>query len=144
VILAYANCPNGGRAGQNAWTIGVIRVYVYSSLYGIWVTEGVFYVSAHENKYPRALLGTLGMIACCYPRITSKGECTGCVILGILHFQRVRSTPSDSSMGHRPSFYVCKRQRFHENKREEKKMKMKMKKKKKKDGGGKVLEVVKK
>lgn len=31
-----------GRAGQAALTIGVIRVYVYSSLYSIWETGGYF------------------------------------------------------------------------------------------------------
>lgn len=46
-------------AGQCALTVGVIRVYVYSSLYSIWKTGGYFNVSAHENNDPRAVLGTL-------------------------------------------------------------------------------------
>lgn len=78
-----------GRSGQAALTIGVIRVYVYSSLYSIWETGGVFYVSAHENKDPRAILGTLSKAAAVTLR-QHQGKCPGCrcVIVGILHFQK--------------------------------------------------------
>lgn len=48
--------------GQGALTVGVIRVYVYSSLYSIWKTGGYFNVSAH-NRDPRAVLGTLSKAA---------------------------------------------------------------------------------
>lgn len=50
-------------AGQGALTIGVIRVYVYSSLYSIWKAGGYCNVSAHENKDPRAVLGILSKAA---------------------------------------------------------------------------------